>query len=646
MRLPKPRVRRSLRSIFVLWLLLFSILPLAFLTGYSLIKYESALSLELSERLSANAREIQTLVRDFESQLRVSFDNRVTDTDLIRAIENKNYEFTRIRAKDWITGSRLSVFDDTGRLQVSLYKDEKGFIQRDAKIEGKDFYLKEAYLSSVQGLSSRFAIYFLGNNSMDLVVFAPVRNAKRKTVGYIEELIRIDEDYLKQVKARLGLEIAFVANDGERVLATFEDLKKYKTGFYYDQKKIFNEQPFELSLRGDSHLFRLWPIYWGDQEFLLALGVSKKSSEAVLDKIKNTFLSVVGTIILLLIALSFFISNVVLRPLREMLARFQTTDFDKDPVLYKTNSNTEFDVLNESFNEMVKRIYATQKALRENIKKVEEANQEILATQEKLVHSEKMASLGQLVAGVAHELNNPIGFIYSNMAHLREYSETLLSLLATAEKNVSNLKVEKEKADFDYLVKDLPKLIKSCEDGAKRTKEIVLALRNFSRLDEAKLKEVDIHEGIESTLSLLSGELKQGVVVEKNYGVLPMVTCYPSQLNQVFMNILSNAIQATNGKGKITITTKTVGKDRVMISIADDGPGMSPEVSARVFDPFFTTKDVDQGTGLGMSISFGIVERHRGRISVRSELGKGAAFDVELPVTLVPSVGSVFDRKL
>ena len=187
----------------------------------------------------------------------------------------------------------------------------------------------------------------------------------------------------------------------------------------------------------------------------------------------------------------------------------ERADFERGLLQIPTSNETELGLLAESFNDLSRRTFDSQQALRGKIQELEKANNEIRDTQAKLVHTAKMASLGQLVAGVAHELNNPIGFIYSNMTHLREYSEKLIHLIDVAEHHPQNLKKEKAKADLDYIEKDLPKLISSCEDGARRTRDIVLGLRNFSRLEEAQIKRVDIHEGLENTLQLLSGRAQK-----------------------------------------------------------------------------------------------------------------------------------------
>jgi two-component system NtrC family sensor kinase len=218
-----------------------------------------------------------------------------------------------------------------------------------------------------------------------------------------------------------------------------------------------------------------------------------------------------------------------------------------------------------------------------------------------------------------------------------------------AESDPSKLSSEKEAVEFDYIVKDLPKLILSCQDGARRTKDIVLGLRNFSRLEEAKLQEVDLHQSIETTLNLLQGEIKNRVEIHRQFEPVPTLHCYASQINQVLMNILSNALQAIEGSGHIWISTMALKEYKsakhnhsssdsgekmgwIQVSIQDSGKGMDPETIAKIFDPFFTTKSVGQGTGLGLSISYGIIENHGGEIQVRSQEGVGTEFIIIIPI--------------
>lgn len=286
---------------------------------------------------------------------------------------------------------------------------------------------------------------------------------------------------------------------------------------------------------------------------------------------------------------------------------------------------------------------------------LEETLRELQRTQGQLVQSEKMSSLGQLVAGVAHEINNPVNFIYGNLTHADEYSQDLIRLMELYQKHypnpVAEIEEEAEAVDLEFLLTDLPQLLNSMKVGADRIKEIVYSLRNFSRMDEAAMKAVDIHEGIDSTLMILQSRLKvksnqPEIPVIKEYGELPLIECYAGELNQVFMNIITNAIDALEERdqqrtfsecqqnpSQININTTLLPDKQVEIKISDNGLGIPESVQKKLFDPFFTTKEIGKGTGLGMSISYQIItERHNGSLTCESQIGQGASFIIKIPL--------------
>jgi two-component system NtrC family sensor kinase len=304
-----------------------------------------------------------------------------------------------------------------------------------------------------------------------------------------------------------------------------------------------------------------------------------------------------------------------------------------------------------------------EEALQQKVQQLAHTLKELQHTQAKLVQTEKMSSLGQLVAGIAHEINNPVNFIFGNINHAGEYTHDLLNLLQLYQHHypqpVPAIQMEADEIDLDFLKEDLPKLLTSMKVGAERIQTIVLALRNFSRMDEAEVKAVNLHEGIDSTLMILQSRIKATaerteIQVVKDYGNLPLIECYAGQLNQVFMNILSNAIDALDEynsqrpleeqqqkSATITIQTELVGTNsqeisshrKIHIRIADNGPGMTEPVRQRLFEPFFTTKPVGKGTGLGLSISYQVVvDKHAGNLFCISTPGKGAEFLIELPL--------------
>ncbi len=286
--------------------------------------------------------------------------------------------------------------------------------------------------------------------------------------------------------------------------------------------------------------------------------------------------------------------------------------------------------------------------LAQNLEQQKALNHRLEETQNQLVQSEKMASLGQLAAGVAHELNNPIGFVYSNMGTLESYLHDIFSIMAAYDAleqkacanqelvQVGRLKKEK---DYDYIKQDIFQLMAQSRDGLMRMRKIVQDLKDFSHVGEDGWKWADLHRGLESTLNIVWNELKYKCQVIKEFGELPQVYCMASQLNQVFMNLLMNAAQAIEDKGVITIRTGAENEE-VWVEIEDTGKGIAPENVNRIFEPFYTTKPVGQGTGLGLSLSYGIVKKHHGRFEVHSEIGKGTRMRIWLPVKALETMPS------
>lgn len=260
--------------------------------------------------------------------------------------------------------------------------------------------------------------------------------------------------------------------------------------------------------------------------------------------------------------------------------------------------------------------------------------------QAQLLQSEKMASIGQLAAGIAHEINNPVGFVNSNMGSLGKYVDTLCNVIEgydialgdlsdrpTAKSAIATLK---QQADFEFLREDVTDLVRESLDGLKRVKDIVQSLKDFAHIGESDWQFSDLHAGIDSTLNIAANEFKYKAKVVKEYGTLPLVKCLASQLNQVFMNLIVNAAHAIQDSGTITIKTGS-SEGWVWVSVQDTGHGIPDDIKTRIFDPFFTTKPVGKGTGLGLSLSYNIVSKHGGRISVDSALGMGSTFTVHLP---------------
>lgn len=310
-----------------------------------------------------------------------------------------------------------------------------------------------------------------------------------------------------------------------------------------------------------------------------------------------------------------------------------TKPFQHEEVLARIQVHLKLRELNQSLALRVAERDESLKALRH--------------AQMRLIQTEKMSGLGQMMAGIAHEINNPIGFVHSNIAHMSEYCQDLLDMVNLYQKEYPQptpaIQQKAAELEIDFVKGDLSKLVGSMHSGTERIRQLVVSLRNFSRLDESDCKVVDIHEGINSTLMIVKHRLVSDdnatISVVCDFDELPLVECYPSQLNQAFMNLLSNAIDALEAANAsdpcITIRTECMGADAVKIAIADNGAGISDEIKDNLFDPFFTTKPVGKGTGLGLSITHQIItEKHKGKIDYFSTLGEGTEFIIQIPIRL------------
>ncbi len=337
-----------------------------------------------------------------------------------------------------------------------------------------------------------------------------------------------------------------------------------------------------------------------------------------------------------------------------------TKPFQQEEVLARVRLHLKLYFIGQ---ELAEQNSLLEQRVSERTAKLNQAIQELQTAQVQLIQSEKMSSLGQLVAGVAHEINNPVNFIFGNLSHANEYTASLLEIIQTYQDKYPDpdeeLQETLEELELDFLIEDLPKLLKSMQVGAERIREIVLSLRKFSRIDEAELKPVDIHDGIDTTLMILHNRIKvrsssPAIEVVRNYGDLPDIECYSGQLNQVFMNLLANAIDALEEKRdrteatQITITTSMVSQNRARVSIADNGAGIEESVRQKIFNPFFTTKPIGKGTGMGLAIAYSIVvDKHNGSLICLSQLGQGTEFILEIPciqpssTSLAPDVQEV-----
>ena len=348
-------------------------------------------------------------------------------------------------------------------------------------------------------------------------------------------------------------------------------------------------------------------------------------------KVLRLIIIVVSMVLSMVIAmaLAVYTSRAIARPIKAVtqVAKRATQESNFE-LQAPVTSDDEIGVLATSLNQLIQQV-ATQ------IRELKQA-------QAQLIQGEKMSSLGQMVAGIAHEINNPVNFIYANLNHANDYTQELLELVNLYQQHYPQpphqIEDKIEDVELDFIKEDLPKIISSMHTGAERIRQIILSLRSFCHLDEAEMKQVDINEGINNTLLLLNYQLNPDIEVINQYENLPLFECYPAQINQVFWHIISNAIDELRAdhkpsfKPQIFIQTKLVSSNSIEVRIRDNGKGIEPKIVDKIFDPFFTTKPVGEGTGMGLAICYQIVEKHRGQIQVVSELGKGTEFLVTLPI--------------
>ena len=442
------------------------------------------------------------------------------------------------------------------------------------------------------------------------------------------------KDFDENNKSKTENELREYIQDEIIGFVTIKNRDNDKIVFNYDGRREYNTSKRDYQSYTPQFVTPKYEFKFGFYE----KNVLKNYLGLFLDKL--TILIISGIFFGLL--MSYFMFKIVNQPLAKLITaaeQYKHGNFTQH--LQKTNYeeiNTLIDTYN-SMGESLNELYTSlEMKVEQRTVELEKAYKELQNAQAMMVHSEKMKSLGELVAGITHEINNPVNFIYGNLIHLQNYTEDMIRLINEMSDAVSSDELKekinnlKKQYDFEFIQEDLPALIKSCQEGTERTKNIIMDLKNFSRMGESTTSSVDLAKEIDTTLNILNNRIKNRITVHKDYSPnLPKIDALGGQLNQVFMNILDNATYAIKETGNIKIIMRNDEK-YVTIKIEDDGCGMDKQTAEKIFDPFFTTKPVGEGTGLGMSISYKVIKNHNGKIQVESELGKGTTFTIKLPI--------------
>lgn len=625
-----PSKRKSLRRLVFTWFFLFTLVPLFILAFVVQKQYQKSINQQIKDRLTIHVRELESVFTKERGRMEEFLRNSLQDNSLIYYLSTLDPSSLKATLTDKIQRfdqSEVKVYTQGG--QVFIYF--RGEYLNIHEMPDLDQDLR----THLEGEHNLHRVLFQknekGENVLALSIVQKISGVQDRTVGYIETILPVDRKYLNTMSRSLGAEVVFFDQDGKVLLGTMPPaIEKLNLGKrFLEGGNAF----FEFSISQIPYAFMSAGVSWGQRAFLMGIGTTKEEAEASIRNVNYVIVFTFICFLTFLTLMSYYFVREVISPIESLIRASKELKDAREAPFIPNHSKTEIADLVDSFNEMSLQIVDSDNRMKKQLDLLEQANNQIKNTQNQLVQSAKLASIGELVAGIAHELNNPIGFIYSNIGHLKEYSQSLFNIIDKGKKSKHDLDVLVVEGDYEYIKKDLPKLIQSCEEGANRAKDIVLGLRNFARADEEKSQAFNVNEGLDSTLNLLGGELKNKVHVNKDYHEIPLLNCNINQMKQVFMNILNNACQAISDRGDIYLSTEYLNDTKkVRIRIRDTGVGIAKDNLEKIFDPFYTTKGVGEGTGLGLSISYGIVKSHGGVILVESQQGKGTTFTIELPV--------------
>lgn len=632
---------RSLKTQLAIYFIPVALLPAVGVSLYATRAFEQSNQETLSRRASSErdaiVSEIDSKEKEFLGEARfhsksAKLRDAYSKNDLLQANQVLN---------NFRPGVRARLFNQEGKFWTKRNREVM-----DPQVP----YISKEGLRKVRAQNETVDRYLASEEKGLVTVIRILLKDKDRVYGILEEENVFGPKEFNDLKSKRGCDLLFLSRDFGSMAGSFayskEDLDQVS-------KKIFrvpedggwsgSKEPTYVYFADGRYAVFLYDMpaafgklkHWG----YVSVFLSMNSVDAVMARLRANLIYVTLFLILAFAAWIFIFANRIVQPVEKLVLAMKRIKNGRVEEIPALESPYEIQYLIHAFNDMGRNVVSAKRALEQKIEELRKANQEIKSAQTQLVHSAKMISLGQIVAGVAHELNNPIGSIHSNMQSLDGYIEKIKKLIdeyhslrdkLNGEEKDEWIKLERE-LDIDFILNDIGDLTKSCLDGARRTRDIVSGLRTFSRMDSGSFRIDDIQAGLLSTLKLLEPEFKNRITVHKELGQLSEIECNLQQLNQVFVNLLSNAAHAIKGKGDVWVRTRNEGNN-VVIEIEDSGSGIAKENLNKVFDPFFTTKKVGEGTGLGLSIAYGLVQKHQGNINVSSVLGKGTVFVVTLPI--------------
>lgn len=691
------RPHSRLRTFLVAWFIPIATLPLVALGIVTSFLVSTAVDRELQRRSISEAAALARNLDLFDRKILRQMFNLARKDDLLIAVQASDPPLVH-ESVSASTGSlaldQLEVFDRRGRLvyklgerqQRTLEKIWKDFLvnpegrksdrdpagleetrkSRNPNFTAQDFVDVSKRFDQPRQLAAAFRRFLrseesfvlrrVDNGSLEIVYHHVMLDQDYQTAGFLVGRLNLDELRLSALSAEQNLPLILVDPEGKILTGSNKKLNQIELkgrSPVENQELWVGEEPFAFYWREISNEA-------GDRLAYLGFGLEKSSQVAL----RTQIYSVLGILILvLLVAVVFLtlkVSTWITKPVSQLVEAAERVRMGQWIQPIDSDESSEIGILVKRFNEMAQSVQVTKRMLELKLEELAQAHNDLTKTQGQLVQSAKLSSLGQLVAGVAHELNNPIAFIYSNMTQMRLSLDQIDELSSRVAQLKEHLPPSERKSlehflneiDWETSRRDMRDMVQSCLEGSIRVKDIVLGLRNFSRLDRGQVESVNLHAALESTVKLLASQLKNRIEIVWKLEANPMLDCHATQLNQVLMNLIANAAQAIPQRGIITVTTRDVmfgplshQEQAIELRIRDSGKGIPQELIEKIFDPFFTTKRVGEGTGLGLSIVYGIVEKHGGVISVRSSTKENAGENTgtEFVVTWPRSAGAAQD---